>query len=140
MRSWILVIVFVFTARSQDAPPASDSATPHTRAEQIEDQRRQKSKSLKPEEPKKGEKALDRIQNNQIFERLTGEIEGWRIMMGGMVPYSGFSLGPEYYRRLLHERAVFQTTAVGSFKQAYKPFACRRSEAITPFSASMPLL
>jgi len=120
MRPWTLAILSVCAAAAQDQPTAADRAVPETRAGQIELQRQEKSQSLEPEEPEKGEKVFNRIQHSQIFERLTGEIEGWRIKMGGLIPYSGFSLGPEYYRHLLHRQAIFQTTAVGSYKEFYK--------------------
>lgn len=126
VRYWILIFSLVCAAAAQDEPPAvdsaaaTDSAAPETRVGQIELVRQEKSQTLEPEEPEKGDRIFSRIQDNQIFERLTGEAEGWRIKMGGMIPYSGFSLGPEYYRHLLHQRAIFQTTAVGSYKQFYR--------------------
>jgi hypothetical protein len=120
MRVGMLASLFVFGATAQEQPPNADRAIPQTRAGQIELQREQKAASLKPQTPEKGETILNRIQNNQLFERITGEIEGWRIKMGGLVPYSGFSLGPEYYRHLLHEQAIFQTTLVASYKEFYK--------------------
>jgi len=120
MRPWILVIVFACAARAQDQASEPLHVLPQTRAGEIELQRDNKAASLTPQEPEKGEKILNRIQRSQIYNRTTGQVEGWRITMGGLVPYSGFSLGPEYYRRLLHERAVFQTTIVGSYKEFYK--------------------
>jgi outer membrane protein assembly factor BamA len=120
MRQFILTIFFVCTATAQDDQSVADRALTQTRAGQIELEREQKATKLKPEGPEKGEKAFDKIQNNQIFERLTGEIEGWRIKMGGLIPYSGFSLGPEYYRHFLHRQILVQSTLVGSYKEFYK--------------------
>jgi outer membrane protein assembly factor BamA len=121
VRHWILTFSLACAAVAQEEPPADGSAAAvETRAGQIELQRQEKAQTLEPEEEEKGEEVFDRVQHSQIFERLTGEIEGWRIMMGGMIPYSGFSLGPEYYRHLLHQQAIFQTTAVGSYKKFYK--------------------
>jgi Omp85 superfamily domain len=104
----------------QDQTSAADRALPQTRAAEIEVQREEKAAALTPEEQEKGERIFGRIQKNQIFERITGEVEGWRIKMGGLIPYSGFSLGPEYYRRLLHQQAIFQSTLVASYKEFYK--------------------
>jgi hypothetical protein len=120
IRTYLLTIALVCVASAQDGVQTATPAAPQTRAEQIQLQRQKKAASLSPEKEEKGERVFDRIQNNQIFERLTGEIEGWRIMMGGMIPYSGFSIGPEYYRHLLNRQAVFQTTLVGSYKEFYK--------------------
>ena len=120
VRYVLLSIVWVVAATAQDEQPAADRALPETRAGQIELQREQKAASLKPEGAEKGEEVFNRIQKSEIFERLTGEIEGWRIKMGGLVPYSGFALGPEYYRHFWHEQAIFQSTLVGSFKEFYK--------------------
>jgi hypothetical protein len=120
MRVGFLASLFVFIATAQEPSATADRAIPQTRAGQIELQREQKAASLKPQKPEKGETILNRIQNNQLFERITGEIEGWRIKMGGLIPYSGFSLGPDYYRHLLHKQALFQTTLVASYKEFYK--------------------
>lgn len=120
MRRFIWVIFFIYPATAQDDTSVAVRPLPQTRAGQIELQRQQKAARLKSEGPEKGEKVFNRIQKNQIFERITGEIEGWRIKMGGLIPYSGFSLGPEYYRHFWHEQAVLQSTLVGSYKEFYK--------------------
>jgi outer membrane protein assembly factor BamA len=120
MRAALLMMVFVCVTDAQDQAAPADPAQPETRAGQIEAERKQKAASLTPEEPEKGEEVFDRIQNSQIFERITGEIEGWRVKFGGLIPYSGFSLGPEYYRHYWHQQALFVTTLVGSYKEFYK--------------------
>jgi hypothetical protein len=83
---------------------------PATRAAQIDAARNLQAASLTPDEPRGIEHALDVIEDKEIIQRLTAGIAGLRVHLGGLITYSGFAAGPEYYRRLLHEQLTFRAS------------------------------
>ncbi len=107
------------TPEADRAAPAA-SATPQTRAGQIEAERRQKATELQPDEPNRIEQVLNRIEDSRIIDRLTCGLDGLCIRFGGLITYSGFAMGPEYVdHSLFHGAATFRASAVGSTHEAY---------------------
>ena len=108
-------------AQTAPQPPQQEAnrAIQQTRAGQIEAQRRQKAAMLKPEEPLRAERILDRVEHSEVLERLTGAAPGWRLHLGGLITYSGFAMGPEYFRKVLHDQAEFRASVRGSTKSFY---------------------
>ena len=106
---------------AQDPPDAAVvPSPPQSRASLIQQERHRKAATLVPEQQAQGEKILDRLEHNEIVQRVTGQAEGWRVKLGGLITYSGFAMGPEYFRRVLHEQGTFRATLVGSTHSFYK--------------------
>ncbi len=105
-------------ACAQQAAPAEDSET-DTRAGQIEEQRKQKAAALSPDVPAKPDRVLQKIENDELVERITSGISGWRLKLGGLITGSGFAVGPEYERQLLHEQVSFDASLSASLKEYY---------------------
>src|SRR4051794_20812414 len=106
---------------AQDAPPSqtrpasdkdssADRASPpvssvRTRAEEIEQLRREKARNLTPDLPPQAEQTVTAIQKN-VLQRVFGGLHGLRPSLGGLYPRSGFAAGPEYYRPDLAEGRI----------------------------------
>lgn len=113
MKASLLILVLIWAQCS-----LAQTATPTTRAEQIEQQR--DSRQVAAPEPDKLERAFDRIEDSQIMHWLTGELNGFGLKIGGLVTSAGFSMGPSFNRRdLLNENLRLRISAVGSYKEYY---------------------
>ena len=69
-----------------------------TRADLIENARSRKEANLTPETPPKGELRLESIQNSVPYRLLTGEVDGFGVGFGNIMPGAGFAAGPQYKR------------------------------------------
>jgi outer membrane protein assembly factor BamA len=123
-------------AHGQQASPSVESAAastenddgeesfaepPRSRTEIIEAERARRSTELEPEEPGVWEQRLILVKDQQILERISEGIAGFRLKFGGMAPGAGFALGPEYYRVDLAKGNVsFRGAAQASFTGAQK--------------------
>jgi hypothetical protein len=91
-----------------------------SRAAEIEAARQEKARQLQPDETGRTEKALVRIREQKIIERVTAGIAGFRLTFGNLATGSGFALGPEYLRRDLADgQVIFRGSAPGSLKKYY---------------------
>jgi hypothetical protein len=91
---------------------------PATREEALRREREAKSKQVTPYVPGRLERALLKLENDRIFERLLSPPEGLYPRIGTVTPGSGFSVGPGYRRpRLFGDRADFNAFAAGSLKK-----------------------
>ena len=89
---------------------------PQTRAEALEAEREQKSKSLEPPQTNRVEQLLLQLENRRTFERLLNPAEGLYPKLGNITSGSGFSFGPGYRRPLLFGGHVdFSAFAAASF-------------------------
>ena len=110
-------------AQDDQASTGANRAAPAsaTRAGEIEAERQRKAASLQPEKVKPAERVLNRIEQNEIVERLTCQVTGLCVRFGGLITYSGFALGPEYTNHgLLGGAATFSTSFVGSVHEFYR--------------------
>ncbi len=71
---------------------------PQTRAEAIEEARRERAGQLEPDIQSKPERGLLWVQENKVIERLTVGYYGFRPSFGHMITGSGVAFGAEYYR------------------------------------------
>jgi len=101
---------------AQDADVTNGSAS---RAQTIADAEKQKSEHLKPQEPPRGERKFDRIQ--QSFLDRIFDANGPTLKFGGLPTGGGFSLGPQFTRTdLFADHLTSNTYFVGSAKKWYE--------------------
>jgi len=74
---------------------------PETRAEELRRQREEKAQELTPPKPSGLERALLRLENGRLFERLLAPPEGFFPKLGNITPGSGFAGGPGYRHQAL---------------------------------------
>src|SRR5215467_1793130 len=109
------------SAHAQSNDPTADRMAPATRASQIEAERQQKAAQLAPDDPSHVEQVLNYIKSHKIVERVTCEVTGLCLHLGGLITGSGFAAGPAYVNRdLLHGQAVFHAWAAGSLSKFYR--------------------
>src|SRR5689334_14805470 len=90
-------------------------AQTESRADEIEAARTWKEAGLKPEAPPKAEARIDSIQESVPYRLLTGDVNGFGIGIGTILPGSGFALGPRYTRTdLLDGRLTLRVNALGA--------------------------
>lgn len=89
---------------------------PETRAVVLAQQREEKSKQLTPPEAGTLERALLRLENGRLFERLLNPPEGFYPKIGNITPGGGFAVGPAYRKPLFGESAAFSALAMASMK------------------------
>ena len=98
------------------------AAQEESRAAEIEAQQDAKAASVKPDLPNKIERGLIEFERRALLDRISEGIGGFRARVGGLVPGSGFAMGPEYRRTDLAGGSVtIRASAVTSFK-AYRKF------------------
>jgi len=108
-----LLILLIYSQLALAQPPA-----PQTRAEQIDQQRRDPQQLAQPQ-PDKFESVIGKVENSAM-NFLSGGLNGFGLKVGGLVTSAGFSLGPTFNRRdLLNENLRLRISAVASFKQYY---------------------
>src|SRR5262249_45384967 len=91
-----------------------------TRTSMIESARAAKEANLTPEEPPKAEARLVAIEHSIPYRLMTGELDGFGIGFGTIVPGSGFALRPRYTRAdLLGGRLTLRVDALGTINQSY---------------------
>ncbi len=113
-RGLLIVVAMAGSLRAQDQTTnqgtSADRVEPATRAGLIETARDQKAATLEPEEAQGIERVLNIVEDKAIVQRLTAGMAGFRVHLGGLVTYSGFAAGPEYYRRLLHDQITLRAS------------------------------
>jgi hypothetical protein len=102
-------------ALAQDGGASSGSAT---RAQAVANAEQEKAKHLTPQQPPKGERKFDHLENN-LIKRLFNA-NGPALKFGGLPTGGGFSLGPQYTRQdLLADHLTSNTFIVGSTRKWY---------------------
>lgn len=102
-------------AGAQDGGGNSGSSS---RAQSVADAEQEKAKHLTPQQPPRGERKFDGLENN-IIKRLFNA-NGPSLKFGGLPTGGGFSLGPQYTRQdLLDEHLTWNTFVVGSTRKWY---------------------
>src|SRR5262245_26023645 len=69
-----------------------------SRSELIESERIEKEQKLTPEKPPKPEQRFVSVERSIPYRLLTGQVDGWGVGFGNIVPGSGFAIGPQYKR------------------------------------------
>ncbi len=95
------------------------AAQVNSRAEEIQQARREKAEKVAPEVVSKSENILNYINEKKLLERFMAGIGGFRVKLGGLATGQGFALGPEYLRQdLAHGNVIFRGSARASFAKA----------------------
>ena len=111
----LLAYIFLSLAMCSLALAQTDS-----RADLIDSARAQKETNLTPEQPPKAEARIEAIENGAPYRLLTGELDGFGIGVGTIIPGSGFALRPRYTRTdLLGGRLTLRIDALGAINQSY---------------------
>jgi len=91
-----------------------------SRADQIESERIQKEANLTPETPPKAEVRIEWAENSIPYRLVTGDLAGFGIGFGTIIPGSGFAVRPRYTRPdLFGGRLVLRLDALGAVNQSY---------------------
>jgi len=106
---------------ARPGPSSAQGQEPQTRAEVIEQQRRDKIARLWPEYESPIVTALNQLlERGLLSEAGQGGANGWQFVLGGMRSGQGFSLGGGYRRTdLLHESLDVRTTLRGTPQLAW---------------------
>jgi hypothetical protein len=103
------------SARAQDAGVTNGSTS---RAQAIANAEQEKAKRLAPQEPPRGERKFDHIQDSII--KPVFNVNGPALKFGGLPTGGGFSLGPQYTRQdMLSDHLTWNTYFVGSTRKWY---------------------
>ena len=95
-------------------------AQTESRADLIDAARVQKETNLTPEQPPEAEARIEAIENSAPYRLFTGEMDGFGIGLGTIIPGSGFALRPRYTRTdLLGGRLTLRIDALGAINQSY---------------------
>jgi hypothetical protein len=97
-----------------DSPAQSDS-----RSSLIESARGQKDANLTPQEPPKAERRLESIEDTAPYKLLTGDLDGFGIGIGTIIPGSGFAIRPRYTRDLWGGALKLRIDALGAKNESY---------------------
>ena len=68
------------------------------RSDLIESARTEKEANLTPETPPKAERKIVWAQRSLPYRLLTGQVSGFGVGFGNIVPGAGFAIGPKYQR------------------------------------------
>ena len=91
-----------------------------SRSSLIEDARTQKEAKLTPETPPKLETRIESIESSVPYRLLTGNVGGFGVGFGNILPGAGFAAGPQYTRTGLWDgRLNFTVQARASINESY---------------------
>ena len=91
-----------------------------SRSDLIESARTQKEANLTPETAPKGQLRIESIENSVPYKLLTGELNGFGIGFGTIIPGSGFAILPRYTRTdLLGGRMAIRLNAAVATNGSY---------------------
>jgi hypothetical protein len=99
--------ILVFAAAGQEQSAA-------TRSAELQAQREEKSRQLKPEQQSKAARVLHKFEDDLLLERLFNPPRGLYVRWGGLGEGSGIGLGPGY--RYSTGEFDFRVSAAGSIK------------------------
>jgi hypothetical protein len=95
---------------------ASTAHAQSTRRETLEAERAKKAEALTPPQPSGLEKKMLWIENDGVIMRILAPYEGFYLKCGGLTKGGGLGMGPGYRNWFLDDRALFNTSVVGSFR------------------------
>ena len=90
------------------------------RSDLIETARTEKVTNLTPEVPPKAERIIVGVENSVPYRLFTGEMNGFGVAFGSIVPGSGFAIGPHYKRGgLFRGRLTVSAEARAAINESY---------------------
>jgi outer membrane protein assembly factor BamA len=109
---------FVYAQTDTGSTPADQQSG--TRADQIDSARTQKEAELTPEEPPKAEARIESFEHSVPYRLVTGELDGFGLGFGTIIPGSGFAIRPRYTRTdLFGGRLTLRLDALAAVNQSY---------------------
>jgi outer membrane protein assembly factor BamA len=103
--------VFVFWAGRE--------AQAQLRTDLIQSARTEKEAHLTPWTPPKAQRIIDKTINSLPYRLLTGEVNGFGVSTGNMVPGSGFTIGPRYTKSIWDEKLILRVEAGAAINESY---------------------
>jgi hypothetical protein len=94
-----------------------------TRRETLDAERAKKAQALSAPKPSGLEKRLLRLENDRLVTRILAPYEGVYLKVGGLTKGGGLGFGPGYRNWFWNDRAVFNTSIVGSFRNYWTGIA-----------------
>src|SRR5271165_4643810 len=110
---WITLLGF-----SLCASWALQEAHAQLRTDSIESARTEKEANLTPETPPRAERDIGKIENSWPYRLFTGQLDGFGIGFGTIVPGSSVAIGPRYLRRLWDGKLILRVEARGSVNES----------------------
>jgi outer membrane protein assembly factor BamA len=91
-----------------------------SRSEEIDAERTQKEANLTPEEPPKSEVDIERVEGSVPYRLFTGDLDGFGVGFGNVIPGSGFAIRPRYTRTdLMGGRLTMRIDLLAATNQSY---------------------
>ena len=91
-----------------------------SRSDAIESERSQKEANLTPEEPSKGEALIESVEHSVPYRLLTGDLDGFGVGFGTIIPGTGFAVRPRYTRTdLLGGRLTMGLEGLAGINESY---------------------
>jgi outer membrane protein assembly factor BamA len=95
-------------------------AQSESRSDLVESTRTQKEANLTPDTPPKGEIRIESIEHSLPYRLLTGEVNGFGLGSGNIMPGAGLATGPQYRRTdLLGGRLTAVVQARAAINESY---------------------
>jgi Omp85 superfamily domain len=98
---------------------AGRGAQAQSRTNLIEAARTEKEANLTPYAPPKAERIIDKTLNSVPYRIFTGEVHGFSVSSGNMVPGSGFAIGPAYRRPMWEGKLLLRADARAAVNQSF---------------------
>jgi len=94
-------------------------AQDQTRADYIEAARNQKESNLTPEQAPTVETRIESVETSFPYRLLTGEVDGFGLGFGTIVPGSGFAVRPRFTRPFWDGQVIFRAEAIAAVNESY---------------------
>jgi outer membrane protein assembly factor BamA len=97
-----------------------EQANCQLRSDLIDSARAEKEADLRPETPPKGERNIVRVESSVPYRLVTENVGGFSVVLGTIVPGSGFAAGPRYKRTdLLGGKLTVSAEAIAAINESY---------------------
>jgi outer membrane protein assembly factor BamA len=94
-------------------------AQAQSRTDLIQSARTEKEANLTPEAPPEAERLIRKIESSLPYRLFTGEVHGWGVSFGNMVPGSGFAIGPTYTKPMWDGKFILRVDARAAVNTSY---------------------
>jgi Omp85 superfamily domain len=108
LTAWIAVLIALLWVGAAHAQSS--------RREILEAERAKKAETVTPPAPSGLEKKLLWIENDRVINRIFAPYDGFYLKFGGLTKGGGLGAGPGYRNWFFDDRALFNTSVVGSIR------------------------
>jgi outer membrane protein assembly factor BamA len=98
---------------------AHHQAQAQSRTDEIESARTAKEANLTPESQPRVEQDIERVENSFAYRLFTGQLGGFGLGTGTIVPGSSVAFGPRFQKRFWDGKLLLRLEARGSINQSY---------------------